>query len=169
MNKKIAWINTDKGALASVFTDKGLYEITFPFPTPQQASQHLASPLNLLQQELDAVQLKWKKTLEDELKRYFSGSPVDFSVPLDWSNYSDFRRKVLQFTARIPNGQVATYGGVAAAIGSPKAARAVGGALHANRTPIVVPCHRVIGTDGSLTGFGGGLPLKRELLELEKR
>ena len=74
----------------------------------------------------------------------------------------------MKFTAAIPHGQIATYGRIAAAIGHPGAARAVGGAMHANRTPIVVPCHRVVGADGALTGFGGGLTLKQELLELEK-
>lgn len=168
MSKKIAWIQSEKGILASIWSDKGLYELTFPFPTQQEASQHLTTPLNQLQQDLDSLQQEWYNTLSGELQTYFSGRPVTFSVPLDWSGYSDFRRKVLQFTAGIPSGQVATYGGVAKAVGSPKAARAVGGAMHANRTPIVVPCHRVIGSDGSLTGFGGGLPLKRELLALEK-
>ena len=69
--------------------------------------------------------------------------------------------------ARIPYGQTATYGQLAAAVGSPRAARAVGGACHANPIAILLPCHRVVGSTGSLTGFAGGLPVKEQLLALE--
>ena len=69
--------------------------------------------------------------------------------------------------ARIPYGQTATYGQLAAAVGSPRAARAVGGAGHANPIAILLPCHRVVGSTGSLTGFAGGLPVKEQLLALE--
>ena len=167
MSKKLVWIRIKRGILASVWSEQGLYELTFPYPTQQEAGSHLTTT-GLTEEPLSSAQQAWLQSLTTELSDYFAGRPVVFSVPIDWSGYSEFRLKALQFTAAIPAGQVATYGGVATAVGRPGAARAVGGAMHANRTPIVVPCHRVIGSDGSLTGFGGGLPLKQELLALEK-
>ena len=167
MDKKLAWLNTNRGILASIWSEQGLYELTFPYPTREEAAKHLTTQ-GPPTEKLSPLQQQWKQTLEQELQAYFSKKSVVFSVPVDWSDYTEFRLKALQFTAAIPAGQVATYGGVAAAIGRAGAARAVGGAMHANRTPIVVPCHRVVGSDGSLTGFGGGLSLKQELLGLEQ-
>ena len=168
MSKKLVWIRIKRGILASVWSEQGLYELTFPYPTQQEAGSHLTTT-GLTEEPLSPAQQAWLQSLTTELSDYFAGRPVVFSVPIDWSGYSEFRLKALQFTAAIPAGQVATYGGVATAVGRPGAARAVGGAMHANRTPIVVPCHRVIGSDGSLTGFGGGLTLKQELLGLEQK
>lgn len=168
MSKKLVWIQIQRGILASVWSEQGLYELTFPYPTQQEARAHLTTA-GLTEQALNSDQQVWLARLTAELTDYFNGKLVVFSVLIDWSGYSEFRLKALQFTAAIPAGQVATYGGVAAAIGRPGAARAIGGAMHANRTPIVVPCHRVIGSDGSLTGFGGGLTLKQELLGLEQK
>ena len=168
MSKKLVWIRIKRGILASVWSEQGLSELTFPYPTQQEAGSHLTTT-GLTEEPLSSAQQAWLQSLTTELSDYFAGRPVVFSVPIDWSGYSEFRLKALQFTAAIPAGQVATYGGVATAVGRPGAARAVGGAMHANRTPIVVPCHRVIGSDGSLTGFGGGLTLKQELLGLEQK
>lgn len=167
MTKKLSYLHTKRGVLASVWSEQGLYELTFPYSSAPHAREHLTTA-GKLDDPLSPQQTAWQKVLEAELEVYFSGLPVVFTVPVDWTGYSEFRLKALQFTAGIPMGQVSTYGGIATAIGSPGAARAVGGAMHANRTPIVVPCHRVVGSDGSLTGFGGGLALKQELLALEK-
>jgi len=90
-------------------------------------------------------------------------------VPIDWRCYSPFQTAALKYTAAIPYGTTVSYQTVAQAVGSPKAARAVGGAMHSNRTPLVVPCHRVVGSNGSLTGFGGGLDMKKALLLLESQ
>lgn len=168
MTKKLSFLQIQRGILASVWSKQGLYELTFPYSSMQEAQSHLTTR-GLMGADPDPQQLAWQQTLLAELEAYFDGKPTTFSTPIDWSDYTEFRVKALQFTAAIPFGQVATYGGVASAVGSPGAARAVGGAMHANRTPIVVPCHRVVGSDGSLTGFGGGLPLKQELLGLEKK
>jgi methylated-DNA-[protein]-cysteine S-methyltransferase len=102
-----------------------------------------------------------------ELDEYFDNKRQDFDLPIDWSLYSDFGRRVLQATAAIPFGRTATYGEVAAAAGNAKASRAAGRALGANAIPIVVPCHRVIGTSGKLTGYTGGMHRKEALLRLE--
>jgi methylated-DNA-[protein]-cysteine S-methyltransferase len=102
-----------------------------------------------------------------ELDDYFSGRRRAFDLPLDWSLTLGFGRRVLQATARIPYGSVSTYKGVASKAGSPNAFRAAGNALGHNPLPIIVPCHRVLHSDGGLGGYTGGLARKRVLLTVE--
>jgi methylated-DNA-[protein]-cysteine S-methyltransferase len=102
-----------------------------------------------------------------ELDRYFTGALREFDLELDWSLVGPFARRVLRRTARIPYGSLASYGDVALGIGVPRGARAVGNALGSNPIPVVVPCHRVVRTGGALGGYGGGVPRKRWLLDLE--
>ena len=102
-----------------------------------------------------------------ELESYFGGSQHRFDVPVDWSLVRGFAGGVLRATAKIPYGSVTTYGEVAAAAGSPRAARAAGNALHVNPIPIVVPCHRVLPANHRLGGYAGGPERKRFLLALE--
>ena len=103
-----------------------------------------------------------------ELAEYFEGSRRDFDLPIDLRPLPDFQRSVLEELCRVRYGQVATYGSLAARVGKPRAARAVGGALNRNPIPIVVPCNRIVGSTGSLVGYAGGLDRKRLLLELER-
>lgn len=104
----------------------------------------------------------------DFLREYFNGEKVDFSeLKLDFSGYTYFQKRVLKAVMRIPLGEVRSYKQIAETIGKPKAYRAVGNAVGNNRTPIVIPCHRVVKNDGSLGGFGGGVRWKRILLRLE--
>lgn len=103
-----------------------------------------------------------------QLSEYFSGRRRKFELPLAPEG-TDFQRRCWRALLDIPYGETASYGDVARAIGSPKAVRAVGGANHANPIAIIIPCHRVIGSNGSLTGFGGGLDVKSYLLALEAR
>jgi methylated-DNA-[protein]-cysteine S-methyltransferase len=105
--------------------------------------------------------------LPDKLRRFFDGQPVSFDEPLDMSGATDFQRRVWETTRRIPRGQTLTYGQIARQVGSPRAARAVGQAMACNPWPVIVPCHRVVGHDGRLTGFGGGLDMKRRMLDME--
>jgi len=106
----------------------------------------------------------------DELRRYFGGETVDFAaLPLSVRGGTDFERAVWKALSGIPYGEMRTYGQIAAEVGEPDAARAVGTACNRNPLPIVVPCHRVVGAGGKLVGFGGGLPRKRQLLQLEAR
>jgi methylated-DNA-[protein]-cysteine S-methyltransferase len=102
-----------------------------------------------------------------ELEAYFGLRRRTFNLPIDWSLVRGFAASVLRQTARIPFGDVLTYGQVAAQAGSPRAARAAGNALGSNPIPIVVPCHRVLHVDGGLGGYSGGLDRKRYLLALE--
>lgn len=104
-----------------------------------------------------------------QLRAYFTGERALFELPLDLEAATPFQRSVLQAAQRIPAGTVQTYGQVARAIGKPRASRAVGQALGRNPVPIVIPCHRVVASDGGLGGYsgGGGLDSKRWLLQLE--
>jgi O-6-methylguanine DNA methyltransferase len=102
-----------------------------------------------------------------QIRDYLAGKRTDIDVPLDLSWVTPFRRDVLLECARIPRGQVATYADLARRVGRPKAFRAVGNTMRTNPIPIAIPCHRVVGSDGSLTGFGGGLDMKQRLLALE--
>jgi O-6-methylguanine DNA methyltransferase len=104
----------------------------------------------------------------DQIAEYLDGQRRDFDLPLDLRG-TVFQRRMWAAVAGIPYGETRTYAGTALAIGKPKAVRAVGAANGANPLPLVVPCHRVVGSDGSLTGYGGGLDVKRKLLEMESR
>ena len=104
--------------------------------------------------------------MREQLDGYFAGRRQRFDLPLAPSGTA-FQRKVLAALQAIPYGETRSYKEVAAAIGKPRAVRAVGAANGRNPIPIIIPCHRVIGSDGSLTGFGGGLAAKRALLALE--
>jgi len=103
-----------------------------------------------------------------QLREYCAGERKTFSLTLSPEG-TDFQQAVWSGLQKIPYGETISYQQLAESIGKPKAVRAVGAANGANPIPIIIPCHRVIGHDGSLTGFGGGLPLKKRLLELESR
>ena len=104
-----------------------------------------------------------------ELREYLSSNRRQFTLPIDWSVMRPFQQEVLKLTFAIPYGETRAYGELAAHIGRPRAARAVGRAEATNPMPLVIPCHRVIGADGKLHGYGGGegLPTKEWLLKME--
>jgi len=143
-----------------------------PFGTLYLAADHAAlrelhfyapgSPALYTQQETPLLQ-----TAVQQLDEYFAGSRRSFTVPLDPQGTA-FQQRVWQALQDIPYGQTCTYGQIARRIGSPGAARAVGSANHCNPLPIFIPCHRVIGADGTLTGYAGGLAWKQALLQLEQ-
>ena len=110
---------------------------------------------------------KRSSALARELDQYFNGRRHEFDIDVDLSGLTPFQTKILVATAKIPFGAVSTYQQIARRAGNEKASRAAGGALNQNPIPIVVPCHRVVGADGSLTGYGGGLPAKQWLLAHE--
>ncbi|WP_213012957.1 methylated-DNA--[protein]-cysteine S-methyltransferase [Paractinoplanes toevensis] len=105
----------------------------------------------------------------DQLVAYFAGELTEFTVPVEARGGSEFERAVWAEIAKIPYGEMVTYGSIATALGDPGAARAVGTACNHNPIPVIVPCHRVVGAGGKMVGFGGGLDRKRKLLELEAR
>jgi methylated-DNA-[protein]-cysteine S-methyltransferase len=103
-----------------------------------------------------------------QLREYFAGKRTDFDLPLAPEG-TEFQRSVWRRLQEIPYGETISYGELARRVGNPKASRAVGAANGQNPIPIVIPCHRVIGANGKLTGFGGGLPTKEALLALEAK
>ena len=145
------------GDLFVASTPRGLCRISYTVEGTDEAvarvfgARVLRSPLDDVRRELD---------------EYFEGRRRDFDLPLDL-RVAPFHEAVLHELARVPYGQVDTYGHLAALVGRPKAARAVGTVMNRNPIPIVLPCHRIVGANGSLTGYAGGLPTKRHLLELE--
>ena len=114
----------------------------------------------------------WQKTddmfirAKQQFAEYFAGTRTKFSVQIKLSG-TDFQRAVWQALQDVPYGETCSYGDIAHAINNPKSSRAVGGANNANPIPVIVPCHRIIGADKSMTGFGGGIPTKEFLLDLE--
>ncbi|HWR61247.1 MAG TPA: methylated-DNA--[protein]-cysteine S-methyltransferase [Clostridia bacterium] len=128
---------------------------------------HVHFPYEKLEEEqTEATPLL--KEAAGQLGAYFAGKLREFSLPLEPEG-TEFMKQVWLALCGIPYGETTTYGEIAKRVGKPKAARAVGLANNRNPIPIIIPCHRVIGADGSLTGYGGGLDLKRKLLDLEKR
>ncbi len=104
-----------------------------------------------------------------ELNAYFSGRPIEWKMPFDLQEGTPFQRKVWRSLRRIPYGQTRSYQAVARSIGHPRSSRAVGGACGNNPIAVLIPCHRVISTDGQPGGFSGGLHLKQRLLALEQK
>jgi methylated-DNA-[protein]-cysteine S-methyltransferase len=128
------------------------------------------TPYDELERKLDARIVPDDQRNDDVLKEihaYLRGQLQAFSVPLDLRG-TPFQQMVWREIEKIPYGATTTYGDIAAVVGHPQATRAVGQATGANPVPIVIPCHRVLGSSGSLTGFSGGLPLKERLLGLEQ-
>ncbi len=107
------------------------------------------------------------RTFARQLQQYAAGRFVHWTVPLDLSTGTTFQQSVWRALRTIPRGETRSYGWVAQQIGKPRSSRAVGVACGANPIPVVVPCHRVIAGDGSIGGFGGGLPMKQRLLQIE--
>ncbi len=106
-----------------------------------------------------------------QIQEYLAGERKSFDLPIDWSVMTSFQKKVLKATSEVPRGETRTYGEIAIQVGNPKAARAVGRAEATNPIPVVMPCHRVISSDGKLHGYSGhgGLETKAWLLALEAR
>lgn len=125
------------------------------------------SGIHFCGEEQEPMDVAMSGNIVDELAAYFAGDLREFTVAVDISAVSEFSRKVLEETARIPHGETRTYGEIARAIGMPGATQAVGNALGSNPVAVLVPCHRVIRSDGTLGGYAGGLDRKRKLLEAE--
>lgn len=146
----------------------GLKGLVLPQTSPEQAWALLARPDPKWQREsLNEGRASYFGDLPDRLKSYLSGKKTSFPDRLDLSWASPFQRSVWDVCQSIPYGETRSYAWVAGKLGLPRAARAVGQALARNPVPIIVPCHRVIGSDGELVGFGGGTDLKRLLLRIE--
>lgn len=153
-----AHIDSPVGPLLIAASDAGLHVIEFHAP------RHVM-PRHAAWKADDHPVLRQTAA---QLREYFDGERQTFDLPLA-PDGTAFQRQVWQTLASIPYGETISYAELAARVGRPTASRAVGAANGRNPLPIVLPCHRVIGANGSLTGFGGGLPTKRFLLDLEGR
>jgi methylated-DNA-[protein]-cysteine S-methyltransferase len=150
-------VQSPVGALTLVATDNGLAAILWEHDNPKRV------PLNIVgESEGHPVLLE----VENQLANYFAAKRRYFDLPLDFAG-TEFQKKVWAALLAIPFGETRSYARIAEEIGHPKAARAVGAANGRNPISIVVPCHRLIGSAGGLTGFAGGLDAKRHLLDLE--
>ena len=159
---KFAIVNAKFGWVGMCGSEAGLAFLTLP------KSSRMAALSEIKEFASDAVEVTSAfGDLPSRLQRYFNGEKVLFSDRLDLSGATSFDRAVWETTLSIPYGETRSYAWVAQQVGSPRAFRAVGGALARNQFPIIVPCHRVVASNGKLGGFSGGLALKRRLLELE--
>lgn len=172
---------TGPGWLAAAFSGAGLFALALPRAQAVEALEDLAAEARLPAGEVERrvqylapgcppangeVSAGAGLNLAEQVRRYFNGEKVGFTADIDWSGYTPFQKQVLEAVRGIPYGAVLAYGEVARLVGRTGAARAVGGVMRANRTPLIVPCHRVVAS-GGLGGFGCGIALKRYMLELE--
>ncbi len=160
----VAYIDTELGSLIAVATEKGICMLEFPdYP-------HLELELRQLTESLDARLVEgdspYFDQLREQLKRYFDRELREFDIPLDLVGTA-FQQEAWLALLQIPYGATSTYARQAERLGKPSAVRAVANANGKNKISIILPCHRVIGADGFLTGYGGGLWRKKKLLELE--
>ena len=151
-----ALIVTSLGKFRAQFTARGLARLQFPKAAAEPIADSIEPPKNWLRQTTDA------------LNTMLAGNAPKNFPPLDLSAGTTFQQQTWRALLRIPAGRTRGYGELARAVRRPKAARAIGGACGANPIPVLIPCHRVIGASGSLTGFSGGMHWKVKLLEIER-
>lgn len=152
--------DTPFGRMAVAATSRGLTRVLLP-------NEAAALQVSGVAPEPDRAAAALAARAEREILEYLAGRRRKFTVPVDLSAAPPFHAKVLRALARVSYGRTVTYGELAARVGRPHGARAVGQAMARNPVPLVIPCHRVVASGGGLGGYGGGLDLKRRLLDLE--
>jgi methylated-DNA-[protein]-cysteine S-methyltransferase len=155
--KHYCYYDSPIGRMLLVGMDGVLAELHFP-----NSAERLEIP-----EDWQEKPASFKEALR-QLREYFAATRQDFDLAIA-PHGTPFQQRVWQELRKIPFGETASYGAIAERIGNPRACRAVGLANSKNPIPIIIPCHRIIGKDGSLTGFGGGLTVKQQLLDLERR
>lgn len=155
-------VESPVGPLLVAATERGLCRISFR-PDPEEQLERLAETFGPRVLRSGAAVDAARRQLDE----YFAGRRRGFDLDTDLRATAPFARRVLEELARVPYGETTTYGALAERVGAPRAARAVGTVMNRNALPIVLPCHRVVGANGSLTGYGGGLHVKEHLLRLE--
>jgi methylated-DNA-[protein]-cysteine S-methyltransferase len=170
MGQHYVVFSTRLGWMGIVGAEAGLSQIVLPLPLAEAVSASIGTLTKspILPVEIDDGSLFFGD-LPSRLRRYFEGEVITFADKLDFSPASLFQKLVWEKVRTIPYGETRSYGWVAQEIAEPKACRAIGQALARNHLPIVVPCHRVIGAQGNLTGFAGGLKMKQYLLQMETK
>lgn len=163
---QIASFSTDLGWMAMVASERAIKQLVFGYASEAAAQSALDGELA----QVACVGDDWLWLVE-RLRNYAAGKRVDFDdVPIELAHLTPFQHRVVEHCRAIPCGKTRSYGALAEAAGSPRAARAVGNTMAANRFPIIVPCHRVINADGSIGHYGapGGRQTKRRLLDMER-
>ena len=158
-------LNTEIGWIAILGSERGLVRVTLPQKSDREA-------LSLLSEMANNVAVPAPNRFRDlakRLKTYFSGHKSSFPDELDLSAGTPFQRDVWRTTRLIPYGETRSYSWLAEKIGNHRATRAIGQSLGRNPLPIIIPCHRVIGSDGKLGGYAGGIEIKRQLLSSETK
>jgi methylated-DNA-[protein]-cysteine S-methyltransferase len=155
-------IETEQGWIGLAFSEHGLRATTLPRRTKEQAVREL-----LDMGASDPMPEREMADIPERIAALASGQSENLAMHIDWNGISGFRRRVMELCISIPHGETRTYKWLAEEAGSPRAARAAGRVMATNPLPIVVPCHRVIGSDGGLHGYGAGLPMKEALLRAE--
>lgn len=168
--QRVVWtvVGTDIGPLLLAATQDGLVNVVFHATDAvrDKTLDRLATRLGT--EPVEAPDSPLLAEAIRQIEAYFAGDLRDFELPLDWSLASGFNRQVLrELASGVRYGSVVGYGDLAGRVGQPLAAQAVGVAMGSNPLPVVVPCHRVVESDGGIGGFGGGLETKRKLLALE--
>ena len=160
---KYAVLETPIGWMGVVASDEGVRRLTIPLPTPDEAMQGIAFEASAA--ELDN---EYFAEFEDKLQRLFDGYEVTMEdEDLDLPDAPEFTKAVWKATREIPWGETRSYGDLAAAVGRPRGARAVGQVMASNPVAVLIPCHRVIASDRGLGGYGGHIEMKKRLLKLE--
>ena len=153
---------TSLGWVAVTLADEGLRSITLPLASRDDALREATERGAVAPASVDEA-----REVDEAIGALVSGRPVNGSLRIDWRGITPFRRAVLEACAAIPIGETRSYGWLAEQAGSPRAARAAGRVMATNPWPLLIPCHRVIGSSGGLHGYGGGLPMKERLLKIE--
>jgi methylated-DNA-[protein]-cysteine S-methyltransferase len=157
------------GWVGAAATEQGICRVVLPKKDKKSVERELKSSRcrDRSAEATGSPEAAMLKIAEKLLRKYFSGERVSFDVPLDLRYYTPFQQAVWKAAAAIPSGETRSYAWIAKRIRNPKAVRAVGQALGANPVPIVIPCHRVISSAGTMGGYSGGIKMKKTLLELE--
>ncbi|HGJ66531.1 TPA: methylated-DNA--[protein]-cysteine S-methyltransferase [bacterium] len=161
MTSNFITFETDIGWMGIAGTPAGINKIILPMQDRESIIKTIANA--------EYSEESYLLETKNALIKYFKGKQVNFQIPLDLSGYTEFQKSVWNVAKNIPYGELRSYKWVATQIGNTKAVRAVGNALGKNPIPIIIPCHRVIGSDGKLHGFTGGLDWKKKLIELETK
>jgi O-6-methylguanine DNA methyltransferase len=155
-------VATGDGVFIAHYSDRGLAGLDFPVQGSNRDGRVMSGNV-----KVSAQVLRWHRLTSQALKAALAGRNVRELPPLDWTDRTDFQQAVWREMLKLAPGETISYGGIATALGKPKAFRAVGGACGANPLPVLVPCHRVLAANLKLGGFSGGLDWKRTLLGRE--
>ena len=163
--RRYAWENASGWSLLE-WMESGVVLFEFGFKSREEAQDYGLETGDI--PKAQAYRTDWMRDAVSQINKYFEGRLKKFDIPLDFFGETEFRQKVWREAAKIPYGKTISYSELAAAVGSPGGARAVGNALGANPVPVIVPCHRILKSDGALGGFSAGIDVKKALLALER-